>query len=469
MSQVVIDHKYVPRAQMVAFHARQQRFALIVAHRRFGKTVAVCNDLVVRALRTQKKNGFYAYCGPYFGQAVQTAWGYLKEAVRGLPDVKISESRHEILLPNSSKIRVFGIDNVDAMRGLYFDGVVCDEFGMWEGRAWTEVIRPCLADRQGFAIFIGTPNGKNAFYDKYQEAKADPKRWFYAEIKASTSRILPESELEDLRVELDPDEYAQEMECSWTASVRGSYYGKHIDQIEERGQLTSIEADPSEPVSLAMDLGFADAAAIWFWQIIDGQVRFIDYWEGSGYDAEEVIDILELKPYRYDVMWLPHDARAHTFQSKKSVMDIFREHDAPVRQVPNPDAGKGLTHGINAVRKVLRTYPLAFDAVKCRTGIEALRSYSRKFDADKKVFADKPNHDQYSHGADAFRYACLALDPTTIKTSVEKARRKKAQVVGATTAQPINNLITQTWTINDAWKERDRQIRARASAGRERI
>lgn len=146
MTAKVIQHKYIPRPQMAAFHARHHRWALIVAHRRYGKTVAVVQDMVVRAMRTQKPNAFYAYCAPYYGQAKQTAWMYIKDAVRDIPGTKVSESETSVLLPNGSKIRVYGADNPDALRGIRLDGVVCDEFGDWQGRAssaknWRHLLR----------------------------------------------------------------------------------------------------------------------------------------------------------------------------------------------------------------------------------------------------------------------------------------------------------------------------------------
>ncbi len=467
MTVKVIQLKYKPRAQLGPFHERQQRFALIVAHRRFGKTVGVVNDMVVRALRTPKQNAFYAYVAPYFGQAKQAAWTYIKEAVRDVPGTKIIESETSVLLPNGAKVRVFGADNADSLRGLYFDGIVLDEFGDMAGRVWSEVIRPALADRKGWAVFIGTPRGKNKFYEMRELARKNERgNWFYLEIKASESGVLPDDELASLREELDANEYLQELECSFDATIRGSYYGDHMTALFERGALELAPYDSSEPVSLAMDIGFADAASIWFWQVIDGEVRFIDYWEETGYDAQEVVDVLELKPYAYETWWLPHDAKHKTFQSKKSVLDTFRDFDAPAKIVPNLD----LKDGIDAVRKTLRTYPLRFDMDRCCRGIEALKNYSRKWDEDRKVFDNKPKHDQWSHGADAFRYAALVINRETIQGSVERAQRKrqhKQRLAAVPANQPVNR--DYQLTLDQAWAAREQQLASQRAAGRGRI
>ncbi len=441
-----VSHDYQPRKQFQPFHGRSNRWALIVAHRRAGKTVAVLNDMVIRALRTQKQDAFYAYLAPYYGQAKQASWTYLKKAIRTIPGCKVSESELTITLPNGARMRVFGADNADALRGLYFDGIVLDEFGDMEGRVWSEVIRPALADRRGWAVFIGTPKGHNKFYEMRETARANPDRWFYLELKASDSGILPASELAEMAQDMDEHEKAQELECSFDAALRGSYYGEHINMLEKRGKFSADTLfDPGYPVSCAHDPGRDDAWAIWFWQVIAGEVRFIDYFEETGFDAQEVLDVLDLRYPRYETMWLPHDALHKTAQSRKSILDQFREADVPARKVPDPDGG-GAINGINAVRKVLRTYPIVFDAVKCSRGLMALRSYSRKWNPDAKVFSEKAKHDEWSHGADAFRYACLSISPEAIANSVEMARRRPK----SGTPQSINTEQEGSWTFNDA-------------------
>lgn len=470
MTDVV--HSYQPRGPFQAFHRRHQRWAMIVAHRRAGKTVAVLNDIVVRALRTRKPDAFYAYIAPYYGQAKQASWMYLKKAVARLQGVKVSESELTLTLPNGSRVRVFGADNPDALRGLYFDGVILDEFGDMAGRVWSEVLRPALADRRGWAVFIGTPKGKNKFYEMKNAAIADPEGWFYLELRASTSGLLDPAEHEDLKRTLSPEEQEQELECNFEASIKGAYYSTQLADLERRGQLiTTTATDPlydlAYPVHVAHDPGRDDAWAIWFWQYVDGQVRFIDYWEESGYDAGEVLDMLELRYPSYETMWLPHDALHKTAQSKKSILDQFRAANAPARQVKNPDEGNRVMHGINAVRSVLRTYPIVIDATRCRRGIDALKNYSRKWNEEASVFSDKPKHDQWSHGADAFRYACLALSMEAVQRSAEQGRKRRAVAANEPTFKPLQpNVIT----FGDAFKKHQQMAQARRNTGlKERI
>jgi phage terminase large subunit len=151
---------YTPRPQFEAYHDRTERFAKIVAHRRFGKTVGCINDMIKAALTNTRQfpPPRFAYIAPTYSQAKDVAWGYLKHfsADSGL---KMSESELWVEYPNGARIRLYGADNYDRMRGLYHDGVTIDEPAQMDPRAWPEVIRPTLSDYSGWGTFIGTPEG----------------------------------------------------------------------------------------------------------------------------------------------------------------------------------------------------------------------------------------------------------------------------------------------------------------------
>lgn len=185
----VITIEYRPRPQSIAYHNREQRWACSVAHRRFGKTVREINELIKRAAICALPNPRFAYLAPYYGQAKAIAWDYLKQYARPITAGKPMESELSVQLVNGAKIRLFGADNPDALRGLYLDGVVLDEYGDMRPSVWGEIIRPLLADRKGWASFIGTPKGKNHFHELAQQAKGDS-AWFYQELRASDTGIV---------------------------------------------------------------------------------------------------------------------------------------------------------------------------------------------------------------------------------------------------------------------------------------
>jgi phage terminase large subunit-like protein len=163
-----IKLKYRPRSVFEDFHNRKQRWSIIVAHRRCGKTVACINDLIVRALLENKKHGQYAYICPYYAQSKAVAWQYLERFAQPVLS-KSNQSELWVELINGARIRLYGADNPDSLRGLYLDGAVLDEFADMKPRLFGEIIRPLLTDRQGWATFIGTPKGHNAFYDIYNQ------------------------------------------------------------------------------------------------------------------------------------------------------------------------------------------------------------------------------------------------------------------------------------------------------------
>jgi len=189
-----IQIRYRPRDQFRAFHNRKQRWAALVCHRRAGKTVATLNDLIRGAVNECKPEGRYAFIYPFRTQAKDVVWKYLRRYSEPLWAKPPNESELRVDLVNGSMIRLYGADNPDALRGPYLDGVVLDEFADMKPEVWYEVVRPMLADRHGWATFIGTPKGRNEFWQLYQNAQNNPE-WFHTMLKASESGILPAAEL----------------------------------------------------------------------------------------------------------------------------------------------------------------------------------------------------------------------------------------------------------------------------------
>lgn len=395
-----VQFSYRPRAQFIPFHQREKRWSCIVAHRRAGKTVACINEIIARGSYTAKKNARYAYIAPFYRQAKDTAWTYLKEFA-GDAAKKVSESELSVTLFNNAKITLYGADNPDALRGIYLDGVVLDEFGDCRPSLWGKVVLPTLADRKGWAVFIGTPKGNNHFYDIYRRSKAED-GWFSLTLKASETGILGEEELREMRAQMTEEEYDQEFECSFEAAVLGTYYTKQIIQADKEGRITKIPWDPDFPVEVATDLGFSDSCAWWFWQYRPDGVAMIDYEEHDGQKLEFYYEMLDAKGFEYEKVWLPHDARAKTLQTGRSTVEQFLEQE---RYPVEIGARLAVQHGIDAARYMIPK--VWFDRDRCYDGIEALKAYRRKYDEVSKSFSDKPQHDWASNGADAFRYFSL--------------------------------------------------------------
>jgi hypothetical protein len=400
-------YTYVPRQQFVAFHARRERWALIVAHRRFGKTVGCLQEAIGRALHTEKPNSRYVYLAPYREQAKRVAFDYLLRFTEG-KRVSASIADLSVTLPGDRKIFLAGADNADNLRGQYFDGIIIDEPGNMRPSVFTEVIRPALADRRGWAVFIGTPNGKNEFWEFNEIARKSEggeDGWFYLNLKASETGILPQSELDDARAVMSEDEYAQEFENDFGAAIKGSIYGKMIREMETNGQIGDVPYATGVPVHTCWDLGFADACVVWFFQVIDRTPCFFDSYAAHGSSVDEVARMMKDKREEYEFTpgynYLPHDAFANTFQTGRSTVEQLFRHGIRSRAVPSLT----VQDGIQATRLMLRT--ARFDASSCERGLEALRQYQHEWDEKKQVFKQKPLHDWTSDYADALRIGAL--------------------------------------------------------------
>ncbi len=396
---------YRPRKLVKSFHRRQERFAVIVAHRRFGKTVAAINDLIKTALTTERKNVRVAYIAPYYRQAKAIAWDYLLEYTRDVEGVVYNTSELRADFPNGARFRLFGADNYDAMRGLYFDSVVLDEPADFPANAWPTVIRPSLADRQGKATFIGTPKGKNEFWEIYNNAQKS-ENWFCAMYRADETGILEKTELEEAKQTMGEDRFAQEFLCSFEAAIQGAYYAVEMKTAKEENRITSVPYDPSASVITSFDLGIGDSTAIWFAQFVGQEIHLIDYYENSGVGLDHYAKVLHDKGYHYEAHILPHDVQVKELGTGKSRLEtlenlgVYNIEIAPRLNVDD---------GIQASRSMLNK--CWFDEKKCERGIEALLQYRREFDEKLKSWRGRPLHDWTSHGADSFRYLAVGYRP----------------------------------------------------------
>lgn len=406
---------YTPRPQFESYHNRTERFAKIVAHRRFGKTVGCINDKIRAAIQNtrQQPPPRYSYIAPTYTQAKDVAWGYVKHYSSVIPGVKFSESELWVEYPhNGARFRLYGADNYDRMRGTYNDDVTIDEPAQMDPRAWPEVIRPTLSDFNGWGAFIGTPQGRDWFYsiDLSDDGEELP-GWFRLTLKASETGLINPVELESLRASMSEEQYAQEFECSFEAAILGAYYGKLMAAAEEDKRITGVPYDPAAQVWTAWDLGISDSTAIWFAQLIGKEIHIIDYYESSGADLGHYVKEIGSKPYIYAGHIVPHDAQAKELGTGKSRLEVLQSLQLKNITVA---AMHRVEDGINGVRTIIpRCW---FDAKKCSRGIDALKLYRSEYDDKLKTLKPRPVHDWASHGADAFRYLAMTIDsvqPTT--------------------------------------------------------
>lgn len=424
----MIQIPYKPRPLQREVHGlrRRHKFMVLVCHRRFGKTVLGVNELQFSSLSVKLERPRTAYIGPTYRQGKSVAWDYMQFYSRPIPGVQTNQSELRVDYPNGGQARIYGADSPDSLRGLYLDDVVFDEYGLAPSSIYTEVIAPALVDRGGSALFMGTPNGKNQFWDIAQHARErvaarDPD-WVYCEYKASQTGLLDAKYLEQAKQVMTVDEYAQEFECSWEAAVKGAIFAREMEQARASGRITSVPYDPALPVETTWDLGVGDAMAVWFTQSTrGGEIRCIDYLEGQGEGFPYYIKRLAEKGYVYGKHWAPHDITVREMGSGRSRLEVANSQGLHFEVVPrfHTEIGNEVEEGIHAVRML---FPRCwFDEVKCKDGLEALQHYRRDYNERLSEFKATPVHDWASHCADAFRYLA-----TWHQIPVEAKKRRAA-------------------------------------------
>lgn len=422
----IVTIPYTPRSAFIPYHQADIRLALSVAHRRAGKTVARINKLIRAAATCDKPDPRFGYLAPFFVQAKDIAWNYLKHYSAPILDVpgpfraKRNESELSIVMPhNNAVVRLYGAENVDRMRGLYFDGIVVDEGQDIAPSALTSVILPALADRQGWLDLSGTPKGWGNLLGKaykqaleanaVSEALGTAPEWFLQVLKASQTGILPKEELDRLKKLMPDNEYLQEFECDFDAAITGAYYAKELTALDMLGQLTNVPYDKSVKVMTWWDLGIHDSMTIWFVQLVGREIHIIDYYEASGYGLDHYARVLDEKGYHYSKHVAPHDIMHREIGAPggRSRFETAETLGIKFEVAPNMP----VKDGIDAVRMVLNR--CWFDKRKTATGYDALKQYQEKIDEKRNVSLG-PLHNWASHAADGFRIGVVQMEEQAI-------------------------------------------------------
>ena len=409
---------YNPRPYFKQFHASDKRFKILVCHRRAGKTLAAINETIKEVLTCPRPNPRGFYVAPTFSQAKDIAWTYLKDFTRSIPNMSYYESELRADFPTGARIKLFGAENPDRMRGIYVDVAVIDEYASMSPTIWTDVLRPALSDRQGRAIFLGTPKGQDAFYDLWNYALEHPDEWFALMLKASDTGILSPKELADSFSLMGESKYAREYECDFSASFEGAYYIKQLMKAAADRRIRPVPYDPAADVYSCWDLGIADAMSRWDFQIINDEWRWLYYYENTGFGIDHYINEVKSRPYLVDMHFLPHDAAARELQTGKSRQHFMEERGLRTHIVQR----HSIEDGINAVRLMLeRAY---FDELGTKEGRNAIGMYKADYKDKLRVLTTKPVHDWASHAADSMRTGVMGIDEYALKV-MKKSDWKK--------------------------------------------
>ena len=397
---------YTPRPQQSLLHKNLQdhRYALLLCHRRFGKTTMCLNHIIREALLNKNHNPRYAYIAPTYKQAKSIAWDFMKHYAGKIPGVRFNETELRCDLPNGSRITLLGAENFENLRGLYFDGVCIDETSQISASLIEEVLTPALSDRKGFMYLVGTPAGmNNIFYEYYLKAQGD-KKWYLYTAKASDTKIVDQEELDHALSLMGEAKYNQEFECSWVGNIPGSIYSDNIVELEDNKRLTSVPFDPAYPVHTSFDIGYKDDTAIIFFQDIGSQIHIIDCFSDHNQPFPYYAEVLKQKPYSYGYHLAPHDIEVSEYSSGKTRREVAYQHGIKFRVVPKTL----LEDGIHAVKMILPRCKINVDT--CKPLVDALRHYHRKYIEKDRIFKTKPVHDWSSHYCDSMRVLATGFE-----------------------------------------------------------
>lgn len=409
---MIVQIPYTPRRHQRLLHDVSARFGVVVCHRRFGKTVYGVNEMIKAWSCNRRKSSRYAYIAPFYKQAKAVAWDYLKDYTAPIPGTRNFEQELRVDMPDGGRLQLFGSDNPDALRGIYLDGVVLDEVAQMPASLWGSVIRPTLADRGGWARFLGTPRGRDSFYELYHRAlsrmESGNPDWWAGLFKLSDTKILHADEEAEAKSTMSPEEYAQEMECSFDAAVKGAYYARALSELVDSGRLCRVPVLSGYPVHTAWDLGMADSTAIWFVQALpSGEIRVVDYEEATGEGLEYYARLLDAKGYWYGTHIAPHDIAVRELGT--GVTRLKTAQKLGINFVMAPSLS--VAEGIEAVRQIIPRCWI--DKDKCRrgsmSGFDALMLYRASSNERSGQILGRPLHDWTSHAADAFRYLAVGL------------------------------------------------------------
>lgn len=412
---------------------RGGRHGVAVWHRRSGKDEIALQRAAIAA---HERRGNYWHMLPEYNQARKAIWDAINPHTG---QRRIDEAFPKELRASTNQVdmkiefkcgsiwQVVGSDNFNSLIGSPPIGIVYSEWAVADPRAHG-FLRPILAENGGWSLFIYTSRGYNHGFSTYDAARNDPDSFAQLLTANDTpvfSKAILESERRAYIEEYGKYEgdalFRQEYHCDFSAANIGAILGRYVEDADRQGRMADdIEFDPEgAPVEISSDIGFRDTACFWFWQPKPDGYALIDYDEDSGLDASDWIDRLRGR-YPYGTIWLPHDAKAKTFGTKRSAYEQFRASKIAKKVSLVPTLST--SDRINAARTVMPK--CRFNKSRCRSGLNGLRSWSYEYNEETKVYSKEPRHDWASHPGDGYSYGAIVMKERALPKPKERAGPK---------------------------------------------
>lgn len=410
MTIEVVTLPFTPRPWQIPLIEDRHRSMVAVVHRRAGKSTAFAWRGLKKALTEDRRHIPAArrnlkadpprvvHVLPAQVMWQRTGlWDKITRAAEGIPGAVAYKSVLRVELPNGGIYQCGGMDKPDSWRGGYADEVIEDEADDVIASGLDMVVEPMLSDYGGARVKIGTPKGNGRLAAAYDAAGRDPNVSRYL-LPWQETGALDDAQVQRLRETLDEEEFAQELECSFTAPNSGSYYGRWLDDALKAGRICHVTYDPRLPVYTCWDLGVDGYTSIWWFQRSPGgEWRWLEYFEDNRNGLDYYAKIIHQKPYVYGRHFLPHDVEVQemgTGLSRRATLQGLNVRPIKTVAAANP------ADRVSASRMTLpRSF---FDSKGCEVGLKRLRGYRRQWNEHMGVWRADPVHDESSHGADAF-------------------------------------------------------------------
>lgn len=449
----------------------------LICHRRWGKDDCSLHGLATKA---HQRIANYCYMLPMEKGVREAIWeainphtgiNRLEESFPMCIREKTNEQQMRITLLNGSKVVFAGSDNFRSKIGSSLAGLVYSEWSLSDPASYG-YLAPMLKENGGWCVRQGTARGENHAYKTLMSGMKDPNR--FAQLvtveDSGMNKILDMEEIKQEYIDIFGEDlglamYLQEWWCSFKAPIAGSVYGKELTKLENEGRIKSVPHVKGFKVFTAWDIGRTDSTAVWFYQVINNEVRVIDYEEKAletpDYffsrilgikitvniiDAEiqvvrggDLAGFEHRKEYDYETHNLPHDAKAKTFAATgKSLQD--QAHAVFTWTKVDITPSLSIQDGIKSARQLLRTIVIDH---KAQEGFDALKEYVYKYDEKNKVLSVKPLHNWASNAADAFRYMAIAYE--TPRKEQPKPRKPNPNDTGIVMADYIKPRAKPQW------------------------
>lgn len=422
---------------------------MYIAPRRSGKDVLGWNCAWRQCI---KRVCLVFYVLPKFSQARRTVWDAItidqqhfmefipKQLIEG-----VNKQQMSIRFRNGSILQCIGGQTYDSsIVGANPYGIVVSEYALMPEKLFP-FIRPILAANRGWCLLVGTPRGKNHMYHHYNLIKDSPHWKVVLQKTSEINHLHPDvlkREYEEMTKSGDEGLYLQEYECDWFRGIEGSFYGRHLDQLNLNNQITQVPWDPSLLVYTAWDIGVNDPTTIIFFQVVnDGlSIRVIDCYSNNNVGLDHYVKIIQDRPYRYDKHFAPHDIKVREwgggavtrFEKARQLNINFTLLD----QMPL----------IEGIENVWSNFPRFWiDDTKCKPLLDALENYRKEWDEKAGMFHPRPVRSWATHYSDAFRYLCQGIYRTQKGKSGEEYDRERYKALYGQRS-PIQGLYRDGFT-----------------------